>query len=136
MASLKGTKTEKNILTAFAGESQARNRYTYYSSKARSEGYRQIANIFEETANHEKEHAKRLYKFLERLSDQARMPSLTEFHVLIGSFDKMLVTAPRADINIFGLGDKLQFDFMRKATEITKSSCLYVKDSGWESALV
>ena len=62
---LKGTQTEKNILTAFAGESQARNRYTYFSSKARSEGYRQIADIFEETADQEKEHAKRLFKLLE-----------------------------------------------------------------------
>lgn len=62
---LKGSKTEKNLLTAFAGESQARNRYTYYASKAREEGFQQIAAIFEETANHEKEHAKRLYKFLE-----------------------------------------------------------------------
>jgi len=65
MASLKGTQTEKNLLTAFAGESQARNRYTYFSSKARDEGYIQIAQIFEETANQEKEHAKRLFKFLE-----------------------------------------------------------------------
>lgn len=63
--SIKGTQTEKNILTAFAGESQARNRYTYFSSKARQEGYRQIAEIFEETANQEKEHAKRLFKLLE-----------------------------------------------------------------------
>jgi rubrerythrin len=62
---LKGSKTEKNLLTAFAGESQARNRYTYYASKAREEGFHKIAAIFEETANHEKEHAKRLYKFLE-----------------------------------------------------------------------
>ncbi len=62
---LKGSKTEKNLLTAFAGESQARNRYTYYASKARNEGFPRIAAIFEETANHEKEHAKRLYKFLE-----------------------------------------------------------------------
>lgn len=65
MTSLKGTRTEKNILTAFAGESQARNRYTYYAKVAKKEGYVQIANFFEETANHEKEHAKRLYKFLE-----------------------------------------------------------------------
>lgn len=62
---LKGSKTEKNILTAFAGESQARNRYTYFASKARDEGYIQMAQIFEETANQEKEHAKRLFKLLE-----------------------------------------------------------------------
>ncbi len=65
MKSLKGTKTEKNLLTAFAGESQARNRYTYFASKARKEGYEQIAAIFLETADNEKEHAKRLFKFLE-----------------------------------------------------------------------
>ena len=62
---LKGSKTEVNILTAFAGESQARNRYTYFASKAKKEGYVQIAAIFEETANQEKEHAKRLFKLLE-----------------------------------------------------------------------
>lgn len=59
-----GSQTEKNLLTAFAGESQARNRYTYFASKARKEGYRQIAEIFEETANQEREHAKRFFKFL------------------------------------------------------------------------
>ena len=65
MASLIGTQTEKNILTAFSGESQARNRYTYFASKAKKEGYVQISDIFEETANQEKEHAKRLFKLLE-----------------------------------------------------------------------
>lgn len=65
MKSLKGTKTEGNLLTAFAGESQARNRYTYFASQARKEGYEQIAGIFLETADNEKEHAKRLFKFLE-----------------------------------------------------------------------
>lgn len=63
--SLKGTDTEKNLLTAFAGESQARNRYTYYASQAKKEGLVQMAAIFEETAGQEKEHAKRLFKFLE-----------------------------------------------------------------------
>jgi rubrerythrin len=62
---LKGTQTEKNLLTAFAGESQARNRYSFFASQARKEGYEQIAAIFEETANQEKEHAKREFKFLE-----------------------------------------------------------------------
>jgi rubrerythrin len=65
MGSLKGTQTEKNLLTAFSGESQARNRYTYFASKAKKEGYVQISEIFTETANQEKEHAKRLFKFLE-----------------------------------------------------------------------
>lgn len=63
--SLKGSRTEKNLLTAFAGESQARNRYTYFASVAKKEGYEQIAAIFLQTADHEKEHAKRLFKFLE-----------------------------------------------------------------------
>jgi rubrerythrin len=62
---LKGSKTEANILTAFAGESQARNRYNYFASAAKKEGYVQISAIFEETANQEKEHAKRLFKLLE-----------------------------------------------------------------------
>ena len=61
---LKASQTEKNLLTAFSGESQARNRYTYFSSQARKEGFMQISAIFEETANQEKEHAKRLFKFL------------------------------------------------------------------------
>ena len=65
MARLKETQTEKNLLTAFSGESQARNRYTYFASKAKKEGYVQISEIFTETANQEKEHAKRLFKFLE-----------------------------------------------------------------------
>ncbi|MFH2093728.1 MAG: rubrerythrin [Pseudomonadota bacterium] len=65
MTSLKGTQTEKNLLTAFAGESQARNRYTYFASAAKKEGFVQISDIFAETADQEKEHAKRFFKFLE-----------------------------------------------------------------------
>jgi len=65
MSALKGTQTEKNLLTAFSGESQARNRYTYFASAAKKEGFVQISDIFTETANQEKEHAKRLFKFLE-----------------------------------------------------------------------
>jgi rubrerythrin len=65
MSTLKGTVTEQNLLKSFAGESQARNRYTYFSSQAKKDGYVQIADIFEETANQEKEHAKRFFKFLE-----------------------------------------------------------------------
>ncbi|MCP4493778.1 MAG: rubrerythrin family protein [Gammaproteobacteria bacterium] len=63
--SIQGTQTEKNLLTAFAGESQARNRYTYFAGIAKKEGLVQIAEVFEETANQEKEHAKRFFKFLE-----------------------------------------------------------------------
>ena len=65
MKDLQGTKTEKNLWEAFAGESKARNKYTYYASKARKDGYEQIAAIFEETANNEKEHAKLWFKYLE-----------------------------------------------------------------------
>ena len=65
MKSLKGTQTEKNLLTAFAGESQARNRYTYFASQAKKDGYVEMQKAFEEIANQEKEHAKRLFKFLE-----------------------------------------------------------------------
>ncbi|MDH7506599.1 MAG: rubrerythrin family protein [Candidatus Thermoplasmatota archaeon] len=65
MKNLKGTKTEKNLLAAFAGESQARNRYTFFVSQARKEGYEQIANLFQETADNEKEHAKVFFKYLQ-----------------------------------------------------------------------
>ena len=75
--SIKGTQTEKNVLTAFVGESQARNRYTYAASQARKEGFVQIADIFEETANQEKEHAKRLFSLLEggEVDVQASFPA-------------------------------------------------------------
>ena len=65
MKELKGTKTEKNLMAAFAGESQARNKYTYFASRAKKDGYEQIAALFEETANNEKEHAKIWFKYLE-----------------------------------------------------------------------
>jgi len=64
MMELKGSKTETNLMTAFAGESQARNRYTFFASNARKDGFVQIADIFEETSNQEREHAKRLFKFM------------------------------------------------------------------------
>ncbi|NOX97588.1 MAG: rubrerythrin family protein [Nitrospirae bacterium] len=75
--SIKGSKTEKNLLTAFAGESQARNRYSYFSSQAKKEGYEQIAAIFLETADNEKEHAKREFKFLKggEVEVQAAFPA-------------------------------------------------------------
>ena len=81
---LKGSNTERNLLTAFAGESQARNRYTYFASQARKEGFEQISDIFLETADNEREHAKQLFKYLEdrkstRLNSShrvlSRMPS-------------------------------------------------------------
>ena len=66
---LKGSKTEKNLMEAFAGESQARNKYTYFASKAKKEGYEQIAAIFQETADNEKEHEERYKKLLENVKD-------------------------------------------------------------------
>ena len=74
MKSLKGTQTERNILTAFAGESQARNRYDYFAGAAKKDGFVQIADIFTETALQEKEHAKRLFKFLEGGGNHCRLP--------------------------------------------------------------
>lgn len=68
---LGGSRTEKNLWAAFAGESQARNKYTYFASAARQEGFQQIAAIFEETADHEKEHAKRIFKFLKGIGNTA-----------------------------------------------------------------
>ena len=91
MKSIKGTETEKNLLKAFAGESQARNRYTLFVSKAKKEGYVQIADIFAETANQEKEHAERLFKFLEggELEITASFPAgvvgTTEENLLAGA---------------------------------------------------
>lgn len=91
MKSLKGTETEKNLLKGFAGESQARNRYTYFVSKAKEEGYVQIADIFQETADQEKEHANRLFKFLEggALEITAAFPSgvigTTEENLMAGA---------------------------------------------------
>ena len=77
MKDLKGTQTEKNLLAAFAGESQARNRYTYFASQAKKDGFVQISQIFEETANQEKEHAKRFFKFLQggEVEVQAAFPA-------------------------------------------------------------
>lgn len=78
MKELKGTKTEKNLLEAFAGESQARNKYTYYASKAKKDGYEQIAAIFEETANNEKEHAKLWFKYLHKGEIASTMENLKD----------------------------------------------------------
>jgi rubrerythrin len=79
---LKGTQTEINVLTGFAGESQARNRYTYFAARAREEGYRQIADIFEETADQESEHARRLFELLEggEVAIRASFPAGTIGH--------------------------------------------------------
>jgi hypothetical protein len=89
------------------------------------------------TTTSDKRDKKRLQGYLDRLSDRARLPSMTDFHVLIGSFKECLKKPPRADINIFGLAaGNVPFGQIREVTKVTKSSCLFVKDSGQESALV
>ena len=94
MKSLKGTRTEKNILTAFAGESQARNRYDYFGSAAKSEGFVQIADMFTETALQEKEHAKRLFKFLEGGDVE-----------IVAAFPAGIVTATEANLRAAAAGE-------------------------------
>ena len=93
MPTLKGTKTANNLLHAFAGESQARNRYTYYSSIAKKEGYVQIANIFEETANQEKEHAKRLMKLLNAELKGEALHVEGDFPIMLGTTAECLKAA-------------------------------------------
>ena len=89
------------------------------------------------TTASDKKDKRRLQAFLERLSDRTRLPSMTDFHVLVGSFRESLKDAPRADINIFGLAaGNIPFGQLREVTESTRSSCLFIKDSGQESALV
>ncbi len=89
---LKGSQTEQNLMCAFAGESQARNRYTYYAAAAKKEGYVQIADIFEETANQEKEHAKRLFKLME--GGEIQIPASTFPAGPVGStVDNLLAAA-------------------------------------------
>ena len=80
MPELKGSKTEKNLMEAFAGESQARNKYTYFASKAKKEGYEQIAAIFQETADNEKEHAKIWFKLLNDGQVPTTIENLTELN--------------------------------------------------------
>jgi hypothetical protein len=87
------------------------------------------------TVAERKEDKYRMYKFLDELSKQTRLPSLTEFHVLTGGFKEAISSAPKGDISLFGLADDLHFSFMRDVTESTNSSCLFVRDSGKESAI-
>ena len=94
MKSIKGTQTEKNLMTSFAGESQARMRYTYFASQAKKDGFEQIAAIFQETADQEKEHAKRMFKFLEggEVEIQAKFPA-----GVIGSTLENLIAAAHGE---------------------------------------
>ncbi len=91
MSTLKGSRTEKNILIAFAGESQARNRYDYFSKQAKKEGFEQIAHVFAETANQEKEHAKRLFKFLE--GGEVEITAAYPAGVIGSTYDNLLEAA-------------------------------------------
>ena len=86
---LKGTKTEQNLMAAFAGESQARNKYTYYASKAKKEGYEQIAAIFEETAGNEKEHAKMWFKLLHEDAIPSTIENLKKLHYYLNVLIKL-----------------------------------------------
>ena len=88
---LKGSKTQENLMGAFAGESQARNRYTYFASKAKKEGFVQIADIFEETANQEKEHAKRLFKFM--TGGETEITAAFPFGVIGSTLDNLKAAA-------------------------------------------
>jgi hypothetical protein len=76
-----------------------------------------------------REESRRLYGFLEHLGEQLRLPAQAEFHVMAGAFPEALERGPRADINIFGLSKDISFEFMRKTSAVTKSSCLYITDS-------
>jgi rubrerythrin len=109
--SIKGTRTEKNLLAAFAGESQARNRYTYFASIARKEGYEQIANIFLETAENEKEHAKVFFKHLEGGDAQ-----------ITASYPAGILGDTKSDLEAAAAGENLEWttiyaDFGRIATD-------------------
>lgn len=91
MSTLKGSRTEKNVLIAFAGESQARNRYDYFAKQAKKEGFEQIAYVFAETANQEKEHAKRLFKFLE--GGEVEITAAYPAGVIGSTYDNLLESA-------------------------------------------
>ncbi|MFL0195648.1 rubrerythrin [Clostridium sp. WILCCON 0269] len=97
MASLRGTKTAENLMKAFAGESQARNRYTYYSSTAKKEGYVQISNIFLETAENEKEHAKRFFKFLNEDLEGESIEINASYPVTLGDTKTVLKVAAKGE---------------------------------------
>lgn len=97
MQSLEGTKTAENLMKAFAGESQARMRYTYYASTAKKEGYVQISNLFTETADNEKEHAKRFYKFLVEVLNGQTVTIEASFPVALGDTKANLLAAANGE---------------------------------------
>ena len=112
--SVKGTQTEKNLLTSFAGESQARMRYTYFASTAKKEGYEQIAAIFTETADQEKEHAKRMFKWLE-----GGMVEIT------ASYPAGIIGTTMENLKAAAAGENEEWttDYPHFADEIGRASC-------------
>lgn len=114
MKSLKGTRTEENLMKAFAGESQARTRYTYYSSAARKEGYVQISNIFMETAENEKEHAKLFFKLLVKDVNGEMVSITADYPVALGDTAANLLAAAEGESEEWG---QLYPDFAKVAEE-------------------
>ena len=114
MKSLKGTKTEENLMKAFAGESQARNRYSYYSSAAKKEGYVQISNIFAETAENEKEHAKLFFKFLVKDVNGSMVSISADYPVALGCTKDNLLAAAAGEHEEWGI---LYPEFAKTANE-------------------
>jgi len=119
MPSLKGSQTEKNLLGSFAGESQARNRYTYFASQAKKDGYVQIADIFAETANHEKEHAKRFFKLLEGGEVE-----------IAAAFPAGVVGSTLENLNAAAAGERFEW------TELYPSFAKVARDEGFEAAAI
>ena len=117
MANLRGSQTEKNIVTAFAGESQARNRYTFFAKKAKKEGFVQIAQIFEETAAQEKAHASRLFTFLE--GGETQITAAFPAGVVGATYDNLMESAA---------GERYEY------TEMYPGFARVARDEGFEAA--
>ena len=117
MSSLKGSQTEKNLLGSFAGESQARNRYTYFASQAKKDGYIQIADIFTETANHEREHAKRFFKLLEGGEVE-----------IVAAFPAGVIGSTLENLNAAAAGERFEW------TELYPSFAKVAREEGFEAA--
>ena len=117
--SLKGTKTEQNLLKAFAGESQARNRYTYFASQARQDGYMQIANIFEETAGNEKEHAKIFFEYMEGGDVE-----------IVAAYPAGMIKDTKANLQAAAAGENMEW------TKLYKNFAKIAKDEGFTQVAV
>jgi len=117
VSSLKGSQTEKNLLGSFAGESQARNRYTYFASQAKKDGYIQIADIFTETANHEREHAKRFFKLLEGGEVE-----------IVAAFPAGVIGSTLENLNAAAAGERFEW------TELYPSFAKVAREEGFEAA--